>query len=188
VVLWGHSSGTATAVATARALEARGVPVRRVFLAAQLLGDADRRRAAVAELSTLTDADIAARLAADGGYTALAELDAPRAAHVGAAYRHDCTAAHRWFLDRVLDPAGTPAGGVPDPGPAPAVRLAAPVTVVVAADDPTTADAARRHAQWRVLADEVDLHELPDGGHHFLRTRPERAAEVVAHAVLAPSR
>ncbi|HEX8518383.1 MAG TPA: alpha/beta fold hydrolase, partial [Pseudonocardia sp.] len=199
VMLWGHSAGTATAVATARALEARGVPVRRVFLAAQLLGDADRRRAAVAELSTLTDADIAARLAADGGYTALAELDAPRAAHVGAAYRHDCTAAHRWFLDRVLDPAGTPAGGVLDPagkpaggvldpGPAPAVRLAAPVTVVVAADDPSTADAARRHAQWRVLADEVDLHELPDGGHYFLRTRPERAAEVVAHAVLAPSR
>jgi surfactin synthase thioesterase subunit len=68
------------------------------------------------------------------------------------------------------------------------VRLAAPVTVVVAADDPSTADAARRHAQWRVLADEVDLYELPDGGHYFLRTRPERAAEVVAHAVLAPSR
>ena len=104
VLLWGHSSGTAPAVATARALEARGVPVRRVFLGAQLLGDADRRRAAVAELSGLTDADIAARLAADGGYTALGELDAQRAAHVGAAYRHDCVSAHRCFLDALDDP------------------------------------------------------------------------------------
>ena len=165
VLLWGHSSGTASAVATARALEARGVPVRRVFLGAQLLGDADSRRAAVAELSGLSDADIAARLAADGGYTALGELDAPRAAHVGAAYRHDCVSAHRCFLDALDDP--------------PAAKLAAPVTVVVAADDPSTAGFARRHGEWRLLSDEVDLHELADGGHYFLRTRPAQTAEAV---------
>ena len=162
VLLWGHSSGTALAVATARALEARGVPVRRVFLGAQLLGDADRRRAAMAELYGQTDADIAARLAADGGYTALGELDAQRAGHVGAAYRHDCLSAHRYFLDALDIP------------PAP---MAAPITVVVAADDPSTADFARRHREWRLLADEVDLHELADGGHYFLRTRPAEAAE-----------
>ena len=139
VLLWGHSSGTAPAVATARALEERGVPVRRVFLGAQLLGDADRRRAAIAELSGLSDADIAARLAADGGYTALGELDAQRAEHVGAAYRHDCLSAHRYFARRARHPA--------------APKLAAPVTVVVAADDPSTADFARRHREWRLLAD-----------------------------------
>jgi surfactin synthase thioesterase subunit len=174
VLLWGHSSGTAPAVATARALEAQGVPVRRVFLGAQLLGDADRRRAAVAELSGLSDADIAARLAADGGYTALGELDAPRAAHVGAAYRHDCVSAHRCFLDALDDP--------------PAAKLAAPVTVVVAADDPSTTGFARRHGEWRLLADEVDLHELADGGHYFLRTRPAQAAQAVLHAVADSSR
>ena len=173
VLLWGHSSGTAPAVATARALEARGVPVRRVFLGAQLCGAADSRRAAMAELSGLSDADIAARLATDGGYTALGELDAPRAAHVGAAYRHDCLSAHRCFLDALDTP--------------PATKLAAPVTVVVAADDPSTAGFARRHGEWRLLADEVDLHELPDGGHYFLRTRPAQTAEAVLHAVLAAS-
>ena len=174
ILLWGHSSGTALAVATARALEGRGVQVRRVFLGAQLLGDADRRRAAVAELSGLTDADIAARLAAGGGYTALGELDAQRAGHVGAAYRHDCTSAHRFFLDALETP--------------PATKLAAPVTVVVAADDPSTADHTRRHGEWRLLADEVDLRQLADGGHYFLRTRPARAAEAVLHAAaLSPS-
>jgi amino acid adenylation domain-containing protein len=165
VLLWGHSSGTAPAVATARALEARGVPVRRVFLAAQLLGDADRRRAAMAELSGLTDLDIAARLAVEGGYTALGELDEQRAAHVGAAYRHDCVSAHRRFVE-VLDAP-------------PAVTLAAPVTVVVAADDPSTTGYADRYGEWRRLADEVDLHELADGGHYFLRTRPAEAAAAV---------
>ena len=174
ILLWGHSSGTALAVATARALEERGVQVRRVFLGAQLLGDADRRRAAVAELSGLTDTDIAARLATDGGYTALGELDAQRAGHVGAAYRHDCTSAHRFFLDALETP--------------PATKLAAPVTVVVAADDPSTADHARRHGEWRLLTDEVDLRQLADGGHYFLRTRPAQAAEAVLQAAaLSPS-
>jgi hypothetical protein len=40
VLLWGHSSGAAFAVETARRLQDRGVEVQRVFLAAQLLGDA----------------------------------------------------------------------------------------------------------------------------------------------------
>lgn len=171
LVLWGHSAGAATAVATARALEARGIPVRRVILGAQLLGDADRRRAGLAELSARTDAEIAARLADGGGYTDLGELDAPRAAHVGAAYRHDLVAAHRYFLD-LLD---TPS----------VARLTAPVTVVVAADDPSTADAGRRHGEWRHLADTVELLELADGGHYFLRTRPGQAATAVLDAVAA---
>ena len=46
VLLWGHSSGTAFAVETARKLQERGVDVQRVFLGAQLLGDAADRRAA----------------------------------------------------------------------------------------------------------------------------------------------
>ena len=51
VMLWGHSSGTAGAVETARRLEARGVDVLQVFLGAQLLGDSADRRAAIAELT-----------------------------------------------------------------------------------------------------------------------------------------
>ena len=84
VMLWGHSSGTASAVETARRLQERGVDVQRVFLGAQLLGDAADRRAAIAELTGRSNAEIAARLSADGGYTELGELDAQRAEHVGA--------------------------------------------------------------------------------------------------------
>jgi len=64
----------------------------------------------------------------------------------------------------------------------PAVRLSAPVTVVVAADDPSTAEVRGRHRDWQLLAERVDLQELADGGHYFVRTRPAEAARVVLSA------
>ena len=166
VLLWGHSSGTALAVETARRLQRAGTTVLRVFLGAQLLGAAADRRAAVTELGERSNAEISARLTADSGYTELGELDAERAEHVGAAYRHDYVSANRYFADVLDNP--------------PPERLSAPVTVVVAADDPTTAGFRTRHRDWELLAEHVELHELADGGHYFPRTRPAEAG----HAVL----
>ena len=162
VLLWGHSSGAAFALAAAMKLAEAGVEVARVFLGAQLPGDAAGRRASVTELTGRSNAEIAAVLSAKGGNT---ELGEPDAARVGAAYRHDCVSAHRYLADALDCP--------------PAVRLPAPVTVVVAADDPSTAHSADRYRDWRFLADQVDLHELVDGGHYFLRTRPAQAAGAV---------
>ncbi|MFE0512555.1 amino acid adenylation domain-containing protein [Streptomyces sp. NPDC058964] len=175
VMLWGHSSGTAAALETAGRLRERGIEVSRVFLCAQLLGTATDRRAAVTELEARSDAEIATGLTAESGYTELGELNAPHAEHIGAAYRHDCVCAHRYFADALEAP--------------PAVRLPAPVTVVVAADDPNTTGHLDRYRDWQLLAEHVDLHELADGGHYFLRTRPSEAAQVVLGATerLAPS-
>ncbi|MFH8804835.1 amino acid adenylation domain-containing protein [Streptomyces sp. NPDC017936] len=168
VLLWGQSSGSAFAVETARRLEGGGVRVRRVFLGAHLLGDPAGRRAAAAGLSRLSDAEIAARLSADPGQAELGLLEPRRVERIGAAYRHDCAAAHHYFA------------GLGETAPVP--RLSAPVTVVVAADDPNTAGFRDRYLDWRLLADHVDLHELADGGHYFLRTRPAEAARAVLGA------
>ena len=168
VMLWGHSSGAAGAVETARRLQARGVDVPHVFLGAQLLGDSAERRAAIADLVGRSNAEIAARLMSDTGYTELDELDAKRAEHVGAAYRHDCVSAHRYFVDALDAP--------------PAEKLSAPVTVIIAADDPNTAAFRRRYRDWQLLADHVELHELAEGGHYFLRTRPADAALAVVRS------
>ena len=73
--------------------------------------------------------------------------------------------AHRYFAD-ALDTPPTP-------------RLTAPVTVLIAADDPATAAFPWRYRDWELLAERVDLHELADGGHYFLRTRPTEAALAV---------
>ena len=46
---------------------------------------------------------------------------------------------------------------------------------------------SRRHSRsgyrdWQLLAEHVELHELADGGHYFLRTRPAEAAQAVLRA------
>ena len=152
-------------MATARSLEEQGVDVERVFLGAQLLGAAADRHAAVTELGERSNAEISARLSTDSGYTELGELDVERAEHVAAAYRHDCVSAHRYFAEVLDSP--------------PAERLSAPVTVVVAADDPATAEFRERYSDWELLAEHVELHELAGGGHYFLRTRPGDAGQAV---------
>jgi amino acid adenylation domain-containing protein len=168
VLLWGHSSGTAFAVETAKRLQDRGVEIQRVFLAAQLLGDAADRRVSITKLTRRSNADIVTDLRADSGYTELGELDAQRAEHVAAAYRHDCLSAYSYFADALENP--------------PVVKLSAPVTVVVAADDPITSAFQHRHRDWELLVEHVDLHELPEGGHYFVRTQPTQAAQAVLGA------
>jgi amino acid adenylation domain-containing protein len=170
VLLWGHSSGAALAVETARRLQRAGTTVPRVFLGAQLLGSAADRRAAVAELGERSNAEISARLSTDSGYTELGELDAERAEHVGAAYRHDYVSANRYFAEVLENP--------------PAEPLSAPVTVVVAADDPATAQFRPRHRDWELLVEHVELHELPDGGHYFPRTRPGETGQAVLQSAV----
>lgn len=174
VLLWGHSSGAAFALAAARALGECGVDVGRVFFAAQLPGNAPDRRRAVAQLGSRSSSEIGEALAADGGYTELAQLDPSRAAQAGAAYRHDCISAHSYLAELLDNP--------------PAVRLAVPVTVVVAADDASTADARSQYDDLAQLAEQVDLQEVVDGGHFFVRTRPEEAASavLVGAGLLAP--
>lgn len=176
VMLWGHSSGTPLAVETAKALQTGGVEVQRVFVGAQLPGSASDRRAAMEELANRSNADIAAGLSADSGYTRLGDLDAQRAEHVGSAYRHDCVSAHQWFVDLLENP--------------PTTRLSAPVTVVVAIDDPATAGYSSGHLDWQLAADNVDLHQLTEGDHYFLRTNPSCAAQLVRQAAgsMPPSR
>jgi pimeloyl-ACP methyl ester carboxylesterase len=130
--------------------------------------DAAGRRAAVAELAGRSNAEIAAGLAADSGYTELGDLGRD-AEHAGAAYRHDCVSAHRYLADALDTP--------------PSAGLSAPVTVVVAADDPFTAGAVHAFRGWERLATRVDLLELAGGGHYFLRTRPADAARAVLRGI-----
>lgn len=144
IMLWGHSSGAAFALATARKLEERGVNLERVFVGGQLAGDAAARRAAMTQLAGPSDA-----------------------------YRHDLLCAHRFLADALDAPE--------------AVRLTAPLTVVIAADDQITAGYVRHWRDWQFLAARVDLHELADGGHYFLRTRPAETARALLHAAGLPA-
>ncbi|MFF9481593.1 amino acid adenylation domain-containing protein [Streptomyces sp. NPDC014733] len=100
---------------------------------------------------------------------------APEDVHAAraAAHRHDSAAAHR-YLAAALDQDERP------------VPLTAPLTLVLADDDPLTCTTGRPHHAWRRFADDVTLHRLPDGGHHFHHTRPAETARAVLGAVTAP--
>lgn len=169
IMLWGHSSGAAFAVETARKLQGKGVEVQQVFVGAQLLGDAADRRAAISELAGMSNAELAAELSANSGYTELGELDTPRAEHIGAAYRHDIVSAHSYFAEALENP--------------PTEKLSVPITVVVAADDPFTTEFSHKYRSWHLLAESVDLFVLSDGGHYFLRARPVEVAQAVVSEV-----
>ncbi|HEX3589666.1 MAG TPA: amino acid adenylation domain-containing protein [Pseudonocardiaceae bacterium] len=171
ILLWGHSAGAAFAVATAFALRDQRVDVRHVFLAGQLLGEAQHRLTSAERLAAMGDAEIAADLAGGSGYTALGELDGQRAQQVGSAFRHDLVSAHRYLASAITSP------------PA---RLTTPVTVVAAADDPITAGFGKRYHDWGLLAEHVDAAELTGGGHYFIRTRPTETAATVVRSTHVP--
>jgi surfactin synthase thioesterase subunit len=168
ILLWGHSTGAAFAVETARRLQEQGVRVEHLFLAAALLEDADAQRATITELTARPDAEIVATLSTTGDASALGQLDAPGVTAVAAAFRHDFASAHRFLAEAMDSP--------------PSVKLSAPTTVIVAADDPSAAEFPSRHKEWLLLAEHVDLLQLPDGGHYFMLTRPYAAAEAVLAA------
>ena len=165
VSLWGHSSGAALALETARKLQEKGVEVQRVFIGALLPGTAADRRAAIAELNSRSQAEIFASLHGNHGPVQFGELNTRQVERIGATYRHDVVSAHRYLADILDNP--------------PAAKLSAPITVIGAADDPITSELPQRYRDWHILAEQVDVHVLDEGGHYFLRTRPAEAARIV---------
>ncbi|WP_327341300.1 amino acid adenylation domain-containing protein [Streptomyces europaeiscabiei] len=171
VMLWGHCAGTAHALATARLLEASGAELTRVFVGAMLLDPVAALEAETAEVSALSAAEITQRLLAESVYVELDGLKPERADLVGTAYRHDVCTTNAHLLELHADPQ--------------AHRVEAPVHVVLAADDPTTARGPERYRDWKVVADRVELHELAEGGHYFTSTRPQETADIIGRAAAA---
>ncbi|MBT2454427.1 amino acid adenylation domain-containing protein [Streptomyces sp. ISL-86] len=165
VLLWGHCSGAAVALETARLLQEAGRPVARVFIGGQLLHGPDALRAELAEVGGAGRETLLGRLRADNAYVELDAFTPERAAAVDRAYRHDVITANRHLLRVHADPA--------------AHRIDAPVEVVVARDDAWTAAAAHGHQAWRMVSGHVTLHELEEGGHYFAGTRAAETADVV---------
>ncbi|WP_329391726.1 amino acid adenylation domain-containing protein (plasmid) [Streptomyces sp. NBC_01351] len=165
VLLWGHCSGAALALETARLLQEAGRPAERVFIGGQLLHGADALRAEVAEVAAVGPEVLLGRLRADNAYVELDAFTPERAAAVDRAYRHDVITANRHLL-RILEAPG-------------AHRIDAPVEVVVARDDAWTAAADLGYQAWRAVSDRVTLHELEEGGHYFTGTRAAETADVV---------
>ncbi|GAA0677353.1 amino acid adenylation domain-containing protein [Streptomyces malaysiensis subsp. malaysiensis] len=171
IMLWGHCAGSAHALATARLLEASGTELTRVFLGAMLLDPVTALEAETAEVTALSAAEITRRLLAESAYVELDRLKPERADLVGTAYRHDVCTTNAHLVALHGDPQ--------------AHRINAPVHVILAADDPSTERGPERYRDWKVIADQVELHELAEGGHYFTSTRPQETADIIGGAATA---
>jgi surfactin synthase thioesterase subunit len=177
VLLWGHCIGSALALEVARLLAERGRPAEHVFVAAKLLSPAEEIRKTLALAERMTFADIRGWLEQ--------QTEAERFEGLGAAYedaltrmfRHDSLNANRYLL-RARESRGRRA------------VLRTPCTVVLAKDDPATADYEHAYADWGLLVQAPQLCELETGGHYFTRTQPDAVAALVAdvHADVMDSR
>lgn len=168
VLLWGHCAGAAHALGTARLLQAAGTPAERVFIGALLLESDEALRAEMAEVEGADNQALLGRLRADNVYIELDELKPERAEVVGRAYRHDVLTSNAHQLQIRDNPQDH--------------RIDAPVDVVIAWDDASTARFAEAHGEWKTVSDRVVLHELEDGGHYFASTRSVRTAGLVRAA------
>jgi amino acid adenylation domain-containing protein len=165
ILLWGHSAGAAPALEAARLLRRDGHDVRRVFIGAQLPGSAEDRGRSIRLTGMLTDSQIMTDLSAQTGHMELAGLEERHVARLAAAYRRESLGADHYFR-RLLGAASAP--------------LDIPISVVLAADDEGLEPHRADHCAWHRVAERVDLHELADGGHNFVVTRPGQVASIVA--------
>ncbi|GAA0675630.1 hypothetical protein GCM10010193_30800 [Kitasatospora atroaurantiaca] len=168
VLLWGHCGGAAIAVEAARQLEQDDRDLRHLVIGGKLLNPADETQEQIDLLHGMSDQDIVDWLIERTGYSIDDGLDLSRAKAIATLFRHDVESSHRYLL------------AVRAEQDRPALR--APLSFVAAADDSTTAEYPRIHTEWKLVAPDLRLHELPDGGHYFIRTRAAEAARIVAEA------
>lgn len=164
IVLWGHGSGVAIAIETAKVCAERGRDVRAVcaggFVPPAAPTEAEARMRAI---DLLSDEDVKAALSADAGFTEVDELRPERAVVVGAAYRHDMRCALGYFADLLTLKEG-PCLNVP--------------LLLVAAGDDLAAAGGRLEELWTPVASDITVETLPETGRHFHRTEPARTAEI----------
>ncbi|OLE30917.1 MAG: hypothetical protein AUG44_00045 [Actinobacteria bacterium 13_1_20CM_3_71_11] len=157
VVVYGHCVGAALAVQLARRLEAAGrtvlgVAVAAAFPTTRLPGPLDVL-ARLAPGRRQSDRTIADTLRLLGGLGE--ELPEAHRTQLARAVRHD---AREGELSYTAEYSGE--------GPRP---LAAPICVVVGADDPITEFYPERAHEWGAFGSTVDLAVVPGGGHFFQR-------------------
>ncbi|MBP2703238.1 amino acid adenylation domain-containing protein [Microbispora sp. RL4-1S] len=171
VLVYGHCAGTAMAAALAPELEARGVDLRALYLAASL-PEADPAAALAIERATGNEA-WAEHLRSLGGLDGA--LEWATIDHVMVAGRHDHEGAMEFHL-RSLEHR-------PEP-------IRAPIRCVFGDADPATEGWERRYTDWSRFG-EVESADVIEGGrHYFVRDHAPRLAELIAerHAPVEAAR
>ncbi|OED49637.1 hypothetical protein AB838_06165 [Rhodobacteraceae bacterium (ex Bugula neritina AB1)] len=166
VCIWGHCVGSALAIAVAERLQETAPQVlQHVFLAAKILPEPEEVAATMENARNLRFDDIRDLYKEWAGEDGLVNAGPDFETFIVDVFRHDSLEANGYLLNRLRG--------------ARHLQLAAPVTLVLASDDPATAQFDGRHHGWEPLAGQLEVKVLQDGGHYFMGTRPYDAAKLV---------
>lgn len=180
VILWGHCSGSALALEVARLLEADAFDLRLVVLGGKVIRSRPvvRARALAAralspfmavDAAGMSPAQIKEWLVNKTGFDGFSGLNEEGALFLIEAFRRDAMMASR-YLERAYSSKG-------------ALRVRAPILNVVAEDDVLTEGYGKKHRNWRLFSERVELHVLDGGGHYFIKTRPKETADLILNWV-----
>ncbi|MGW4381383.1 non-ribosomal peptide synthetase [Kitasatospora sp. NPDC004531] len=161
VVVYGHCAGTAMAAALSPELEARGVELKAVYLAASL-PEPDPARALEIERATGNEA-WAAYLQSLGGLDGA--LEWATIDHIMVAGRQDHEGAMEFHLRSRANR--------PEP-------INAPIRCVFGDADPATEGWQQRYLDWKLFGTVEGAEVIEGGGHYFVRDHAQRLAELIA--------
>lgn len=152
VTLYGHCVGTGLALAIARQLEDRGVPLASVALGAALPRPQERE---------VDDDELHAYLSGLGGFEGALDQDDLR--RVLAVVRHDMAQGAGLLREATT-------GWEP---------LRTPVRVIIGDADAATEGYESGYRAWERFAHEVTLEIVPGGGHYFVKGRAQELARII---------
>ncbi|WP_051722476.1 non-ribosomal peptide synthetase [Streptomyces albus] len=161
LLVYGHCGGVALATEITRLLEADGLDVRRLIVAASYppaAGD----DLADDPFAGRSDRELARAFAELGGFNDLSDDEAEV---IGRLLRHDGTEARRYFRQALNRAAENPDG-----------LLRTPLTCLIGDEDPLTEGYAEGWHSWGLLAPRHELAVLP-GDHYFVRAHPGEVAD-----------
>lgn len=180
VVLWGHCSGSALTLEVAQRMERAGAPLLQVFIGGKVIHSRPMAlalgvargvvgRFVTVDVTTMSTAEIKQWMIKETGFEGFAALSEHEVLAVTEAFRQDAARAARYFDSAFRSSSSH--------------RLRAPILNVVARDDRLTRNYQRKHANWSLFSSRVELCVLDDGGHYFIKTRPEQTAKIVIRAL-----
>lgn len=166
LLVYGHCGGVALALEITRRLEACGIDVRALFVAASYPPH-DPAALTIDPFAGQSDEQLAMSFAELGGF---AELDVTEARYIGRLLRHDGAEARRYFGACLSQPMA---------------KIRTPLNCLIGKDDPLTLDYGTGWTAWRQCAERADMHVLP-GHHYFLNQHPDLLAQQLLAAITEP--
>jgi amino acid adenylation domain-containing protein len=174
VVLWGHCSGSAPALEVSRLLEGETVDFRFLCLGGRLIRPSSGKKKPpfVSLLQSLfrpsrqvTDGEIRKWLIDITGFSGFEAVGEKETAFIIRNFRHDANSANEFFRNFLE-------GENP-------WKLNAPIYNIVAKDDPLTKDYDKKHKNWKLFSDSLELIVLEKGSHYFAAAEADETARII---------